>query len=84
MPSSCADTPRNRDLFQISSTVGCADDEAASSTVIVLAKEIGCESVDDGHLDASRVIENLGLLVEQLAYGSGFEDRVTLRAYVAS
>ena len=36
------------------------------------------------HLDASRNIENLGLLVGQLAYGSGFGDRVSLRAYVAS
>jgi len=37
-----------------------------------------------GHLGASRNIENLGLLVGQLAYGSGFGDRVSLRAYVAS
>jgi predicted dinucleotide-binding enzyme len=58
----------------------CADDKAARSTVIALAKEIGFE----GHLDASRDIENLGLLVGQLAYGSGFGNRVTLRAYVAS
>ena len=29
-------------------------------------------------------IENLGLLVGQLAYGSGFGNRGTLRAYVAS
>jgi hypothetical protein len=34
--------------------------------------------------DDSRNIENLGLLVGQLAYGSGFGNRVTLRAYVAS
>ena len=61
----------------------CADDEAARSTVIALAKEIGFEGVDAGHLDASRNIENLGLLVGQLAYGSGFGNRVTLRAYVA-
>jgi hypothetical protein len=40
--------------------------------------------VDAGHLDASRNIENLGLLVGQLAYGSGFGNRVTLRAYAAS
>src|ERR1700722_848796 len=46
----------------------CADDEAARSTVIALAKEIGFEGVDAGHLDASRNIENLGLLVAQLAY----------------
>jgi len=50
----------------------CADDKAARSTVIALAKEIGFEAVDAGHLDASRNIENLGLLVGQLAYGSGF------------
>ena len=62
----------------------CADDKAACSTVIVLAKEIGFEGVDAGHLDASRNIENLGLLVGQLAYGPGFGDRVSLRAYVAS
>jgi predicted dinucleotide-binding enzyme len=62
----------------------CADDKAARSTVIALAKEIGFEGVDAGHLDASRDIENLGLLVGQLAYGSGFGNRVTLRAYVAS
>ena len=37
-----------------------------------------------GHLGASRNIENLGLLVGQLAYGSGFGNRGTLRAYVAS
>jgi hypothetical protein len=36
-----------------------------------------------GHLDASRNIENLGLLVGQLAYGLGFGNRVTLRACVA-
>src|SRR5260370_27223999 len=62
----------------------CADDEGARSTVIALAKEIGFEGVDAGHLDGSRNIENLGLLVAQLAYGSGFGNRVTLRAYVAS
>ena len=63
----------------------CADDKAARSTVIALAKEIiGFEGVDAGHLDASRNVENLGLLVGQLAYGSGFGDRVSLRAYVAS
>ena len=39
----------------------CADDKAAHSTVIALAKEIGFEVVDAGHLDASRNIENLGL-----------------------
>jgi hypothetical protein len=61
----------------------CADDEAARSIVIALAKEIGFEGVDAGHLDASRNIENLGLLVGQLAYGSGFGNRVKLRAYVA-
>jgi 8-hydroxy-5-deazaflavin:NADPH oxidoreductase len=61
-----------------------ADDEAARATVIALAKEIGFEGVDAGHLDASRNIENLGLLVGQLAYGSGFGNRVALRAYVAS
>ena len=61
----------------------CADHKAARSTVIALAKEIGFEGVDAGHLDASHVIENLGLLVEQLAYGSGFGDRVRLCAYVA-
>jgi predicted dinucleotide-binding enzyme len=62
----------------------CADDKAARSTVIALAKEIGFEGVDVGHLDASLIIENLGLLVGQLAYGSGFGDRASLRAYVAS
>jgi len=62
----------------------CTDDEAALSTVIALAKDVGLEGVDAGHLDASRNIENLGLLVGQLAYGSGFGNRVTLRAYVAS
>jgi predicted dinucleotide-binding enzyme len=50
--------------------------------VIALAKEIGFEGVDAG--DASRNVENLGLLVGQLAYRSGFGDRVSLRAYVAS
>jgi predicted dinucleotide-binding enzyme len=62
----------------------CADDKAARSSVIALAKEIGFEGVDAGHLDASRNIENLGLLVGQLAYGAGFGDRASLRAYVAS
>jgi 8-hydroxy-5-deazaflavin:NADPH oxidoreductase len=61
-----------------------ADDKAARSTVIALAKEVGFEGVDAGHLDASRNVENLGLLVGQLAYGSGFGDRVSLRPYVAS
>ena len=62
----------------------CADDEAARATVIALAKEIGFEGVDAGHLDASRNVENLGLLGGQLAYGSGFGDSVSLRVYVAS
>ena len=62
----------------------CADDEVARSIVIALAKEIGFEGVDAGHLDASRNIENLGLLVGKLDYGSGFGNRVTLRAYAAS
>ena len=61
----------------------CADDKAARSTVIALAKEIGFEAVDAGHLDASRNVENLGLLVGQLGYGSGFGNRVSLRAFVA-
>jgi predicted dinucleotide-binding enzyme len=52
--------------------ITCADDEGARSTVIALAKEIGFEGVDAGRLDASRNIKNLGLLVGQLAYGSGF------------
>jgi predicted dinucleotide-binding enzyme len=42
-----------------------ADDEDARATVIAPAKEIGFESVDAGHLDASRNIENLGLFVGQ-------------------
>jgi len=62
----------------------CVDDNAARSAVIALSKEIGYEGVDAGHLDASRNIENLGLLVGQLAYGSGFGNRVSLRAFVAS
>ena len=62
----------------------CVDDNAARSAVIGPSKETGFEGVDAGHLDASRNIENLGLLVGQLAYGSGFGDRVSLRAYVAS
>ena len=62
----------------------CADDKAARSTVIAVAKEIGFEGVDAGHLDASRNVENLGLLVGQLAYGSDFGDRVLRRAHVAS
>jgi predicted dinucleotide-binding enzyme len=62
----------------------CVDDNAARSAAIALSKGIGFEGVDAGHLDASRNIENLGLLVGQLAYGSGFGNRVTLRAYVAS
>ena len=36
------------------------------------------------YLDGSRSIENLGLLVGQLAYGSGFGDHGSVRAYVAS
>ena len=62
----------------------CANDKAARSTVIALAKEIGFEGVDAGHLDASLIIENFGLLVGQLAYGSGFRDGASLSAYVAS
>jgi predicted dinucleotide-binding enzyme len=62
----------------------CVDDNAARSAVITPSKETGFEGVDAGHLDASRNIENLGLLVGQLAYRSGFGDRVSLRAYVAS
>ena len=37
-----------------------------------------------GHLGASRNIENLGLLVAQLAYGSGFRKPRYVRAYLAS
>jgi len=63
----------------------CADDdEAARSTVMTLAKEIGFEGVDARHLDASRNIEDLGPLVGQLAYGSGLGNRVSLRAFVGS
>ena len=62
----------------------CADDEAARATVMALAKEIGFEGVGAGHLDGSRNIENLGLLVGQLAYGSGLGNRVSLRAFVGS
>jgi predicted dinucleotide-binding enzyme len=61
-----------------------ADDEGARSTVIALAKEIGFEGVHDGHLDGSHNIEKLGLFVAQLAFGSCFGNRATLRAYVAS
>jgi NAD(P)-dependent dehydrogenase (short-subunit alcohol dehydrogenase family) len=46
--------------------ITCADNEGARSTVIARAKEIGFEGVDAGHLDGSRNIENLGLLVAQL------------------
>ena len=62
----------------------CADDKAGRSTVIAPAKEIGFEGMGAGHLDASRNIEKLGLLVGQLACGSGFGNRVTLHAHVAS
>src|SRR5260370_35523364 len=61
----------------------CADDKAARSTVIALAKEIGFEGVDAGHLDASRNIENLALLGGQRASESGFENRVSLHRFVA-
>jgi 8-hydroxy-5-deazaflavin:NADPH oxidoreductase len=47
----------------------CADDTAARSTVIALGKEVGFEGINGGYLDASHNIENLGLLVAQLAYG---------------
>jgi hypothetical protein len=72
------------DVVFVATPPAALDDVAAArSTVIALAKEIGFEGVDAGHLDASPNIENLGLLVGQLAYGSGFGNRVTLRAYVA-
>jgi predicted dinucleotide-binding enzyme len=61
----------------------CADDEAARSTVIALAKEIVFVGVEAGQLNGSRNIENLGLLAGQFAYGSGVGNRVTLRACVA-
>jgi hypothetical protein len=48
------------------------------------AEKLWKNSTQLKHLDASRNIENLGLLVEQLAYRSGFRDRVSLRAYLAS
>jgi predicted dinucleotide-binding enzyme len=47
--------------------ITCANDEGARFTVIALAKEVGFEAVDAGHLDGSRHIENLGVLVAQLA-----------------
>jgi predicted dinucleotide-binding enzyme len=61
----------------------CADDDKARSVVIGLAGEIGFEGVDAGRLDTSLNLENLGLLVGQLAYGAGYGNRVSLRAYVA-
>jgi predicted dinucleotide-binding enzyme len=61
----------------------CADDDKARSVVIGLAGEIGFEGVDAGRLDTSLNVENLGLLVGQLAYGAGYGKRVSLRAYVA-
>ena len=51
--------------------------------MIALAREIGFDGVDAGRTTLTQH-ENLGLLVGQLAYGSGFGDRVSLRAYVAS
>ena len=57
----------------------CADDKAARSTVIALAKEIGFEGVDAGHIDSSRNIENLGLLVGQLACAQDQASETALR-----
>jgi predicted dinucleotide-binding enzyme len=37
--------------------ITCANDEGGRSTVIALAKEIGFEGVDAGHLVGSRSIE---------------------------
>ena len=48
----------------------CADDKAARSTVIALAKEIVFEGVDAGQLDASRNIENLGLIAGHMDQAS--------------
>jgi 8-hydroxy-5-deazaflavin:NADPH oxidoreductase len=61
----------------------CTDDDNARTMVIALAKEIGFDGVDPGRSDASRNVENLGLLVGHLAYGAGYGDRVSLRAYIA-
>jgi 8-hydroxy-5-deazaflavin:NADPH oxidoreductase len=62
----------------------CADDNEARAVVVGLTEEIGFEGVDAGRLDASRNVENLGLLLMQLAYGAGYGNRVSLRAYVAA
>ena len=45
--------------------ITCADDEAARSTVIALAKEIGFEGVDAGHLVGSRSIERASRAVRR-------------------
>jgi len=46
--------------------ITCPNDEGGRSTVIALAKEIGFEGVDAGHLVGSRSIERLGVLVHSL------------------
>jgi hypothetical protein len=61
----------------------CTDDDNARTTVIALAKEIGFDGVDAGRSDASRNVENLGLLVGHLAYVAGYGNRFPC-AYVAA
>jgi len=65
----------NRDSRQLG--VRVADDkELLAADVVFVATPLAT-------LDGSRNIENLGLIVAQLAYGSGFGNRVTLRAYAS-
>ena len=82
-----------------SHTVSIRGSHAGGSSTAALTRQLGVRVADDKELlaadvvfvatplatlDGSRNIENLGLIVAQLAYGSGFGNRVTLRAYVAS
>jgi len=75
-------------VFDCVSTVGRVDQVSALALELVSRHPdvlvVPFEGVDAGHLDASRNIENLDLLLGQLAYGSGFGNRVTPRSYVAS
>jgi 8-hydroxy-5-deazaflavin:NADPH oxidoreductase len=61
----------------------CADDARARKRVAGLVEEVGFEPVNAGRLDASRAVEDMGLLTAHLAYGAKYGERVSLKVYVA-
>ncbi len=64
---------------QSASVFYCGNDPGAKATVAGLAKEIGFEPIDAGPLQNARVLEPLGLLCIQLAYGLAMGTDVAMK-----